>query len=416
MRVLLVHNRYRAASTAGEDRVYDQEAGLLEDAGDDVIRFEATSDGIGTYTMRQKAIQGLRTFWSHDDAARITQLLRDRRPDIVHVHNIWPLISPSVVWACRRYDVPVVMRMPNFRLFCVNGHLVRSGKDCERCIGRSLMPGVVHGCGGSMTRSVALAGSATFHRLIGTWIRGVDAFIAPSRFVRSVALSAGIDRSRLFVKPNFVPLPKRTRIGPGDYFLFLGRLEDDKGPDLAITAMTAELGSLVLAGAGPMDQDLAAAADRSSASIRLVGRQSPERCSDLLAGARALVVPSRIRETFGLVVPEAYAHGVPVVAAGHGALVESVQDGVTGFVFEPRSAEDLRSKMRRMLDDSTSLSMGQEARRLHAKRYGSKTNLELLHRIYRTVIGRSRTRAHPWRHSDVPASPSTRKRLPIAGL
>jgi glycosyltransferase involved in cell wall biosynthesis len=388
MRLVVVHNRYRSAQPSGENLVVDQETALLRAAGHEVVAYERASDDIARSSRLQQALLPARVIWSREDRRELATLLERVRPDLVHVHNTFPLISPSVLEACRSQGVPVVATVHNFRLMCANAQLLRDGRPCELCVGHVPWPAVVHGCyRDSALATIPVAVGIQVHRSRRTWTDGVSRFIAVTEFVKRRLMAGGLPGARIRVKPNFVLRPLKPRGGAGNYLLFLGRLSPEKGVDVLLDAWSSELGTLLIVGDGPSRRELQARAARHGASVRFLGAQPHKRCMELVAGARALVVASRSYETFGLVVVEAFAHGVPAIVPSLGVFPDLVQDGRTGLHFAPGQPSDLRNKLLELAEPARSVRMGQEARRLYEAVYTPERNLTALVGIYREAIG-----------------------------
>ena len=389
-RVLVVHNRYRSAFASGENRLVEQEIALLRDGGHTVLPYVRDSDEIARFRLGEAIRLPVRVTWSAEDYRAIARLAARERPDIVHVHNTFPLISPAAIHAIASLGLPCVVTLHNFRLFCANGSLIRQGRPCELCLGSSPLPGLLHACyRDSRPATAPITASIAVHRRINTWNR-VSAFLALSHFARGRMVAGGLPAERVLVKPNFVPPPDGVREGPGTHFLFLGRLTPEKGADLLVSAWSADLGTLLIAGDGPMRKTLAATTKVREESIRLLGHRSSSEISALLRTARALVVPSRAYEGFPLAVIEAYAHGVPVIAPGHGAFPEIVEDGSTGLLFRSGDPADLTRAMRALLPSPRAEAMGSAARRAYEALYTPRRNLEALNSIYRRLIADQR--------------------------
>jgi len=376
VKILVVHSRYRSGPVSGENAVVADEARLLREAGHEVHVFEASVNGAFD-TLRP----GPRPIWDPGRAAAVRRLIRRYRPDVVHVHNLFPALSPAVIRAAAAEGVPVVMTLHNFRLMCLPATFLRDGRICEDCAGRLPWPGVVHGCyRGSRSQSAVLATSFVLHRWLGTFER-VRQFIAVSGFVRDKHVAAGFDPSRIVVKPNFArPGPRRE--GPGRYFLFLGRLSPEKGVATLLRAWREDLGRLVVVGDGPETPRLRRLAP---AGVEFVGTVPPEDARRFVADARAILVPSIWYEAFPRVVVEAYAAGVPVVASRIGALPEVVEDGVTGLLAEPGDPASWAAAVERLCHDRLSERLGEGAYRAWATRYTPEANLRRLEQIYAEV-------------------------------
>ncbi|MFG3498278.1 glycosyltransferase [Streptomyces sp. NPDC047928] len=392
MRVLVVHNRYASAQPSGENKVVDQEVALLRGAGHRVEVFERRSDDIAARSLLGKAAVPLLVPWNPGVRKELAARLRAERPDVVHVHNVFPLLSPAVLAACADAGVPAVATLHNYTQVCPPGTLQRDGRPCAECVGAAVpLPAVRHGCyRNSRLATVPLAVGLSVNRR--RWWSGVERFFCISAAQRDVLVGAGMPAGRLAVKHNFVPDPGSGRVGAGEHLLYLGRLAEAKGVRLLMAAwdeVAAHGGvgvPLVIAGAGPLEPEVTAwAAGRDD--VRYVGLYDPDQCRRAIARSVAVVAPSTWLEAFGLVVVEAMAAGVPAVAAGHGAFVELVDDGVTGLLHRPGEPASLASGIRRITaGPDRNREMGQAARRRYEQGFSPAVGLERLVDGYRTAI------------------------------
>ncbi|MFI5942728.1 glycosyltransferase [Streptomyces uncialis] len=395
MHVLVVHNRYSSAQPSGENNVVDQETELLRAAGHRVGLFERRSDDIPARSLPDKAAIPLLVPWNPAVRKELATRLRAERPDVVHIHNVFPLLSPAVLAACADAGVPAVATLHNYTQVCPPGTLQRDGRPCTECVGSTPLPAVRHGCyRDSRLATVPLAVSLAVNRR--RWWSGVERFFCISAAQRDVLVRSGMPSERLAVKHNFVPDPDDRRAGSGEHLLYLGRLAETKGVRLLMAAwdeITADGGvgvPLVIAGAGPLEREVTAwAAGRDD--VRFAGLYDPARCRRAIARSVAVVAPSTWLEAFGLVVVEAMAAGVPVVAAGHGAFVELVEDGVTGLLHQPNDPASLASRLRRITaEPDRNREMGRAARRRYEQDFSPAVGLERLVEGYRSAIaGRS---------------------------
>lgn len=391
LRILVVHNRYRSAQPSGEDRVVDREHRVLAEAGHDVVRFERRSDDIADMPVLERALVPLRVPWNPAGRRDLRARLRLVRPDIVHVHNTFPLLSASVLEACADEGVPVVASLHNYQQVCPTGTLHRGGTDCAECVGRSTLPAVRHGCyRGSRLASVpvAIARGVTRH----VWWSRVDRFLCVSDAQRRILVDSGMPADRLRVKHHFVPDPGIVRSGPGEHVLFLGRMSGPKGLPTLMRAWEslAERGGLgvplVLAGGGELEDEARRWADGRS-DVRYLGLQDEAGCRRLTAAAAAVVLPSTTRETFGLVVVESMAMGVPVVAARLGGLAELVVDGTTGLLHEPGDPDSLADALHTVVTDTgLNRRLGSAGRRRYEQGFTPATGLAALETAYREVL------------------------------
>jgi glycosyltransferase involved in cell wall biosynthesis len=388
--ILSVHNSY--LQPGGEDEVFRQEAALLEHYGHQVIRCHAHNvelNGKGSLELLIKTIYNSQAY------NRVKSLIQGTRPDVMHVHNTFPLLSPAVYYAARDEGVPVVQTLHNYRLLCPNATLFRENHLCEECVSkRAPWPGVVHGCyRDSKPASAATAAMLTVHRLLQTYNKTVTTYIALSDFACSKATQAGIPLDRVVVKPNFVyPDPRRGN-GSGDYCLFVGRLSPEKGIATLLEAWTRFSPPLDLEIVG--DGDLAREVEAAAAQcphIRWHGALKKPQVYERMNEAAALIVPSTWYEPFGIVVAEAFARGLPVIASKIGALASMVRHERTGLHFEPANAADLAAQVSRLHNQPQARRYWRDQARLEFERYYTgEHNYSLLMDIYRRTIAAYRS-------------------------
>jgi len=385
MKVVVAHNYYKLAG--GEDQCVAAEIALLQAHGHEVI----------PYCLRNEAIDGMgrlqvasRTVWSRSAYREVRALLRKHRPAIIHFNNTFPLISPAAYYAARAESVGVVQTLHNFRLLCPNALFFRDGRVCEDCLGRSLpWPGVLRGCyRGSRCASATVAAMLVTHRALGTWRGAVGVYVALNEFSRHKFIEGGLPASKLVVKPNFIDPDPGPGSGAGGYALYVGRLSAEKGVDTLLKAWK-EVGGAVplkIAGDGPLAELVRSAAAENSA-IEWLGKQSLEAVYSLLGEALVLVLPSQCYENFPRVVVEAYAKGTPVLASRLGAMVQVVEHGRTGLLFEPGNPADLAAGVRRLLADREELNrLRREARREYETKYTAEQNYQALMAIYERAL------------------------------
>jgi glycosyltransferase involved in cell wall biosynthesis len=392
LRILVVHSRYRSEQPSGENNVVDQEVALLCEAGHQVDLFERRSDDIAGFSLPRKALVPLGVPWNPAARKAMADQLRRERPDVVHVHNTFPLLSPSILDACRDAGVPVVATLHNYTQVCPTGTLFRDGKVCTDCADRLPLPAVRHGCyRGSSVATLPMAIGTAVNRK--RWWSTVSRFLCISDAQRQTLIANGMPAERLTVKYNFVPDTDVRRSGTGEHLLYLGRLTDEKGVRLLMAAWDRIAASgglgvpLVVAGAGPMTDEVAAwAAARHD--VQFAGRLDTAASRAMVARAVAVVVPSQWLETFGLVVVEAMAAAVPAVVAGHSSLAELVTDGVTGLTHTPGDASSLTESLRRIV--RTPSSLGLAARERYEREFSRPAGLANLLSAYHQVIEEDR--------------------------
>lgn len=381
MKIILCHNYYKLPG--GEDQVFFDEGWLLEKHGHTVVRFEKQNSDIDRMNRLQVARS---TIWNSNVGREIGELIDREQPDVIHFHNTFPLISPAAYSAAKRRGVPVIQSLHNFRMVCPGSTLLRNGKICEKCVRkRFAWPSIVHGCyrnSKSGTAVVALAN--LIHHLGGAWKNNVDIFVALTEHSRDVFIKAGVPKSKIVVKPNFVYPDPGQRTEEGDFAVFAGRLSAEKGIDVLLDAWQNEGCNLPLKifGDGPKADDVRNAA-QTHEKIEWMGQVPFETVLSTLREARLLIMPSVWYETFGRTTIEAFAAGVPVVASNIGAMKEIVSDGSNGLHFEMGSAKDLATNVNYLAtDDLVRHRLGRQAREDFLRLYSAETNYTQLINIY----------------------------------
>ena len=395
MRVMLVHNRYRSVAPSGETAVVEREGKALSDLGHEVIWFERSSDEIEHWSKAKKAMLPARMIWSQEAHRDLAAALREHRPDVVHVHNTFPLLSPSILYACRDARVPVVTSIHNKRLMCANGAFFRNGTVCHDCADGSALQGVVHGCyRGSRAASASVVLATSVHRR--SWRSLVSAYIFASASQRGLLTGLGLAPDRVFVKHHVIPRKEMLNVERGPNVMYAGRLEEAKGVRVLMAGWdsyrrrSGEAGlGLVIAGGGELQPEVDAWAS-TRPSVDMVGRVDDARFAELMSSARAILLPSTCEETFGLVVVEAMAAGSPPIAAAHGALAELITPGVDGMLFRPGDPEALALAIADVEAHPERYELyGAQARETYEKQFDPDRIMEQLLEIYRFAI------AHP---------------------
>lgn len=390
MKILIVHGRYRSAAPSGENRVVDQEAGALSDAGHQVDRFERSSDDIAHWSAHEMAALPLRSVWNGPVRHQLAHRLKQSPPDVVHVHNTFPILSPSVLSACRDANVPVVATIHNYKLLCASGDFFRDGRLCHECVGGAVAPALVHGCyRNSRAATIPVATGLRLNR--SRWRTMISAYIFISRAQRDLMRALELPEDRVFIKHNQVSVPPtREPATRRRLVVYLGRLDEAKGVPFLMRSWDAFRAAnprsrlrLVVAGDGPLASEVRSWSE-SHDTVDAVGMLAPADVSDLLPHALAAIVPSQWAETFGLVAVEAMAAAVAPVAPARGSFPELISDGVDGTLFEPDSTDSLAGILRDVdQNPDRHIERGQQARTTYQRRFHPTMNLAELLTIYR---------------------------------
>jgi len=317
--------------------------------------------------------------WSTTTWRGLRTELGEFNPDVVHVHNTFPLISPSTYWAVARWQVPVVQTLHNFRLFCLQAMFLRNGTVCEDCLGRLPWRGMVRGCyRSSRSMSAVLGGMLSVHRGLRTYASKVTRYIALNRFCRDKFIEGGLAAERICIKPNFVDIDTPGR-APRKGALFVGRMSAEKGIDLLVESLRNLDGfELTAIGGGPDQRRL-----EVHPRVRFLGWQDQASVHDAMRSSSYLVMPSIWFENFPRTLVEAFACGLPVVASRLGAMAEIIEHGQTGLLFEPNSRSALEQTLLwAEAHPEEMCAMGGRARRTYEQRYTPRRNYDELMEIY----------------------------------
>ena len=384
MRVLTVHNYYQ--QPGGEEQIFATESALLESHGHEVFRYTLNNDEI---TNTNPLFLAKNTLWNSKVYDEMRSLIREKKPEVAHFHNTFPLISPSAYYAAKEEGVAVVQTLHNYRLLCPNALFFREGRVCEDCLGKVPLPAIVHGCyRGSRRASAMTAAMTSFHSVLGTWTKAVDVFIVYSQFAMDKFIQGGIPANKLAFKTNFLhpaPIPDQ---GDGGYALFVGRLSVEKGLGVMLDAWRQLDGKIPLKilGDGPM-ASLVTEAAQQMPEIEWLGRRPFEEVYDIVGKAAFLVFPSEWFETFGRVAIEAFAKGTPVVASNIGAIAELIEHKHNGMLFRPSDPTDLADKIKWLLDHPQELSQMRSASRTEFEaKYTAEDNYKRLIEIYQGAL------------------------------
>jgi glycosyltransferase involved in cell wall biosynthesis len=393
VKIALVHNAYQ--QPGGEDAVFQQECKMLRDHGQQTVIYSRTNWETDAYRGIRRLELAKKTIWASDTRADFLRLLRQEKPDVVHVHNTFVMISPSIYSACREAQVPVVQTLHNYRLFCATGTFYRDGKICEDCMEKSLWRGVQHSCyHHSYSASAVVALMLAAHRLRDTG-NEITSFVALSEFARSKFVEGGLPRAKIFVKPNFVSPDPGARTGIGDYALFAGRISPEKGVRTLVKAwkLLPFPVPLMVIGGGPEQAELEAWAAREGlTNIHFKGQLPREQTLAAINNARFMIIPSEWYETFCMAIAESFACSTPVICSRLGVMEELVSDGRTGLHFTHGNAEDLARKVDWAWTHPEEMSaMGKQARTEYESKYTAEKNYPQLMEIYEQAVALQKT-------------------------
>lgn len=386
-RVLIVHNYYQIPG--GEDTVVSNEKKMLEENGHSVFMYTRYNDEIKKKGLIGKLLLPFETIYSFKTIREIKRIIVEKKIDIVHVHNTFPLISPSVYSASKKTGAKVVQTIHNFRLLCPAATFVRDNKICEDCVNKGLLSSIKHNCyRNSRLQTIIAALMLKFNRVIGSYNK-VDAYIALTEFNKN-KLSNLISEEKIYVKPNFcektnipiVPIEKR------EYFMFLGRLDKLKGVNLLVEAWKDIKGEeLIIVGTGPEEDYLEKfIKENNMKNVKLLGYKEKNEAMKLLSKAKALIVPSQWYEGFPMTIVEAMACSVFIIGSNLGNISEVIDERFNGMLFRYDDADSIKNIIEYLFNNYDELlELSTNAYKNYIRNYTSESNLKILENIYNNL-------------------------------
>lgn len=387
MRILTVHNYTEGFATGGEAHVFEDESLQLERNGHSVSKLVCSNSEAIEASASEKLVHFVRGPWSKEGYRRMEQAICDARPDVIHVHNFFLILSPSIFRAARHYGIPTVVSLHNYRLIVPCSQLLYAGTICEKCVGKNPWRILVNRCyRGSTLASVLRYRFYYLSQRIHNWWDDIDVFVALTEFGRRKFIEGGLPAERIVVKPNSVedPLAHANTRYPGHGALYVGTLTPEKGVRQLIEAWREIEYPLTILGDGHLKSELMR---NSPAQVCFKGVVSRDEVNRHLAECAFLVMPSICYEGFGLVTVEAMAMGKPVLGSGIGSTASLVSNGKTGLHFTAGDVRDMRLKARTLIaDPNMRASLGQQARVDYLARYTPEQNYQNLMAIYTRAI------------------------------
>lgn len=405
MKILLVHNFYGSSAPSGENTAYLAERALLKKYGHEVLEFTRHSDEIRGHGLSGTLRGAFSTPWNPFSERDIRRVIERERPDVMHAHNTFPLLSPAVFRAARGLGTATVLTLHNYRIFCAAGIPMRNSIPCIECIERdSVVPAMKYGCyRNSGLATMPMAAMISLHKRLGTWKKDVDAFIALTEFQKRKMADGGLPEERMYIKPHFYPDPPAPMSWEDREakIIFVGRLGWEKGVHVLVDAWQRWGHSapvLEIIGDGPerprLEKRVREAALNSK--IHFLGQIPFSQTQEKMARARLLVLPSLCFEGFPMVIREAFALSVPVVGTRIGSLPDIIAENKTGRLFSPGDPADLLQVVKGLWEDPENLAvMAKRARDEFEQKYTDSVNHKALMKIYDNAIKvRNRLASH----------------------
>lgn len=383
MRILIVHNAYGKYS--GEEAVVDGIKNVLEKHGQHVSLYRRSSEELAGSLFGE--VRGfVAGIYSRSGIKGLKEALEREKPDVVNVHNVFPLISPAALKECRRAGVPVVMTIHNYRLFCPTGLLMRSGKPCEECLQRGNEWGCVsHNCEGSMPKSLGYALRGYVARKTRAFMDNVDIFSCITNFQREKLIEAGFPEERIRINPNFLDAKTPPNFTQGEYVAYCGRLSEEKGIDL-ILKIAKQHPEIPFKFAGSTRNE--GLIKQAPNNCEFVGHLNDNTLKAFIQNARFMVMASKWYEGFPMAILEAAAAGKPCIGPDHGGFTEIIgeDDAAIGRLFKPNNVEDLTNQIKSLWDNPEEVqTLGEKAFNKLKNEYSSERFYERFVNICREL-------------------------------
>jgi glycosyltransferase involved in cell wall biosynthesis len=384
VKILLTHNYYQIAG--GEDAVMQNEVNLLINYGNEVVKHTVNNNKISSFFSKMTVMFNVP--FSYSQYKHMGKVLAEERPDVVHIHNYFPRLSPAVFYACKKAGIPVVHTLHNYRAVCPTALLMHNSKINETSLKGSTWWTVTRRVyRNSFIGSLALACMVELHKLLGTWQTKVDRFIALTEFSRQKYIEAGWPADKIVVKPNFIedPFDTDTTVHKdGGYALYVGRLSEEKGIDILLDAWAGVGFPLKIIGDGPLKSSVES---NALSSVEYLGLKKKEEVLELVQNADFIIMASTWYEGFPMVLVEAFACGTPALVSRLGSMKEIVVPHNTGLHFEAGNPTDLAEKAQWMIDNPADVKkMGANSRNEFLAKYTPEKNYEMLMDIYQQAI------------------------------
>lgn len=389
MRILFIHNNY-AGNNSGEEHAVEGLARLLEANGHSIKWYRRSSDEIvGSKSGQIKAFfTGLYNPFS---VYELKIILDEFQPDIVQVQNLYPLISPAILKTIKNAGIPLVMRCPNYRLFCPNGlHLDQNGQVCEKCLGKGKeLNCVLKNCEGNQFKSSGYALRNFFARKVWGIMEFPDAYIVQSEFQKKKFIQNGISADKLFIVPGLTPNVELDHSNPGDQVTFVGRVSMEKGIiEFLEAAKLLPYISFVVA--GTLDKDFEYLKEQSSPNVNWMGFVKGKDLDSLYKESRMIVVPGKWYEGFPNVITRAMQHARPVISSNLGAMASVIDHEKNGLLVKPGDVFELASAIEKLYQKpELCIQYGQSGRQKAKSKFSSEIIYEILSGIYFSLLAKS---------------------------
>ena len=396
MKILAIHNFHRKGSASGDDQVYKSETTLLENHGNQVIRFTVSNDEFDKAGTIGKIKATLGMLWSYKNYREVKRIINQENPDIVHVHTFFPLLSPSILYAAKREGVPVVATLHDTRFICPCSTSLRGTHLCNKCGDGHYFRMVKYGCfKGSRLQSLIVAAIFKYHRIRRSFYKQIDRYICLNDNQINLLTEIGFDKNKIVKKYNFVSDAEanlkvvKSKNLPDRYVVFYGRIGEEKGIRTLIRIWddpTMDSIPLVVMGGGPLEEEFKTWAEKKE-NVYFLGYTQHDRCLSIVKGGEFVVFPSIWYEGCSMVEIEAQSLGKALIATDLGFSVEAIEDGVNGHKVPLGDITGFVDSIRSLwLAPEKCAEMGINARADYEKKYLPEDNYRQLISVYENLL------------------------------
>lgn len=390
MKILAIHNFHRKGSASGDDQVFKSETQLLESHGHQVYRYTMCNDEFDNSGALGKIKATVGMLWNGKSYRDIQKILQTEKPDVVHVHTFFPLLSPSILYAAKRQGIKVVATLHDTRFVCPCATSLRGTELCNQCGDGKYFRMCKYGCfKGSRVQSFIVAGIFKYHRIRKTFYKQIDKYICLNENQISLLMDIGFEKAKLVKKYNFVPdvdaYLKSAKVSglPERYVVFYGRIGEEKGIRVLMELWNniSDI-PLVVMGGGPLEGEFAEWA-KLHKNVFYLGYTPHEKCLSIVKNSDFVVFPSIWYEGCSMVEIETESLGKPLIATNLGFSAEAIEDGFNGFKVAIGDIEGFIRNIRNLWENQELIEkMGRNARADYERKYLPEDNYEQLIQIY----------------------------------
>lgn len=394
MKILAIHNFHRKGSASGDDQVYKSETAILESHGNTVVRYSVCNDEFDNAGAFGKVLSTLGMMWSFKNYRAVKDIIAKEKPDVVHVHTFFPLLSPSILYAAKRSGCPVVATLHDTRFVCPCSTSLRGTQLCNECGDGHYLRMCKYGCfKNSRLQSLIVAFIFKYHRIRKSFYKQIDRYVCLNENQIKLLTNIGFDKNKIIKKYNFVPdsgvglTPVELKELPERYVVFYGRIGEEKGIRI-LMKIWEQLPDipLVVMGGGPLEEEFAAWA-KDKEQVHFLGYTQHDKCLAIVKGSEFVVFPSIWYEGCSMVEIETESLGKSLIATDLGFSVEAIENGINGYKVPLNDVDGFVKSIKELWSKpELCKQMGDNARADYEEKYMPEDNYRQLMEIYESTL------------------------------